>query len=148
MRRSTTDICYTGMFDRGSLARHVQNCYTYTDPAPMLVEVNCVNENFCLTFTQKFTTDRYVKAFRELLEQHGIACTEIEETELIRTFRHSISAQPRCIRFDVRDLGGRSVADRNRTLLVSSRLIHASHVWTHQIDIFLRIMSEKRTRGT
>ncbi len=60
----------------------------------MLVEVNCVNENFCLTFTQKFTTDRYVKAFRELLEQYGIACTEIEETELIRTFLHSISAQP------------------------------------------------------
>ena len=53
------------------------------NPTPMLVEVNCVNENFCLTFTQKFTTDKYVKAFRELLEQRGIACTEIEETEFI-----------------------------------------------------------------
>lgn len=49
----------------------------------MLMEVNCVNENFCLTFTQKFTTDKYVKAFRELLEQYGIACTEIEETKFI-----------------------------------------------------------------
>ena len=46
MRRSTVDICYTGMFDRGSLARHIQNCYTYADPTPMLVEVNCVNEKF------------------------------------------------------------------------------------------------------
>ena len=48
-----------------------------------LVEVNYVNENFCLSFTQKFATDRYVKAFRELLEQYGIACTEIEETKFI-----------------------------------------------------------------
>jgi len=46
MRRSTVDICYTGMFDRGSLARHIQNCYTYADSTPMLVEVNCVNEKF------------------------------------------------------------------------------------------------------
>ena len=83
MRRSTVDICYTGMFDRGSLARHVQNCCAYADWTSTLVDVNCVNENFCLTFTQKFTTDRYVKAFRELLEQRGIACTEIEETEFI-----------------------------------------------------------------
>lgn len=83
MRRSTADISYIGMFDRGSLARHVQNCYAYADWTSTLVEVNCVNENFCLTFTQKFTTDRYVKAFRELLEQRGIACTEIEETEFI-----------------------------------------------------------------
>ena len=29
----------------------------------MLVEVNCVNENFCLTFTQKFTTDKYVNCW-------------------------------------------------------------------------------------
>lgn len=71
------------MFDRGSLARHVQNCCAYADWTSTLVEVNCVNENSCLTFTQKFTTDRYVKAFRELLEQRGIACTEIEETEFI-----------------------------------------------------------------
>lgn len=42
MRRSTADICYTGMFDRGSLARHIQNCYTYADPTPLLVEVNYV----------------------------------------------------------------------------------------------------------
>lgn len=83
MQRSTADISYIGMFDRGSLARHVQNCYAYADWMSTLVEVNCVNENFCLTFTQKFTTDRYVKAFRELLEQRGIACTEIEETEFI-----------------------------------------------------------------
>ena len=67
------------MFDRGSLARHVQNCYAYADWTSTLVEVNYVNENFCLSFTQKFATDRYVKAFRELLEQYGIACTEIED---------------------------------------------------------------------
>ena len=46
MRRSTADISYTGMFDRGSSARHIQNCYTYADPTPMLVEANCVNEKF------------------------------------------------------------------------------------------------------
>lgn len=46
MRCSTADISYTGMFDRGSLARHVQNCYAYADPTPMLVEANCVNEKF------------------------------------------------------------------------------------------------------
>lgn len=83
MRCSTADISYTGMFDRGSLARHVQNCYAYADWTSTLVEVNYINENFCLSFTQKFATDRYVKAFRELLEQYGIACTEIEETKFI-----------------------------------------------------------------
>ena len=83
MRCSTADISYTGMFDRDSLARHVQNCYAYADWTSTLVEVNYVNENFCLSFTQKFATDRYVKAFRELLEQYGIACTEIEETKFI-----------------------------------------------------------------
>lgn len=83
MRCPTADISYTGMLDRGSLARHVQNCYAYADWTSTLVEVNYVNENFCLSFTQKFATDRYVKAFRELLEQYGIACTEIEETKFI-----------------------------------------------------------------
>lgn len=46
MRCSTADISYTGMFDRGSLVRHVQNCYAYADWTSTLVEVNYVNENF------------------------------------------------------------------------------------------------------
>ena len=82
MQRATANISYTGKFEWGAVEKHIRSCYTYADAASMLIEVNCVNGKFCFAFTQKFASDCYVKAFRALLEQYGISCTELEMKKL------------------------------------------------------------------
>lgn len=82
----TADISYVGRVDWGGMEKHIKSCYTYTDIASLIVEINYVNGMFFYAFTQRFDDDCYVREFCNIMDKYGIEHTDIESMELYKNY--------------------------------------------------------------
>lgn len=83
-RGVTAAISYVGKIDWGSMEKHIKSCYSYTDIASLIIEINYANGMFYYAFTQRFDDDCYAREFCNILDQYGIEHTDIKSMELYK----------------------------------------------------------------
>lgn len=80
---STCVISYVGKIEWGGLAPFIESVYTFAFGHVML-EINATEKNFCISFQTVHQHERYVNAFRKILDEEGLSYTigEFENRKL------------------------------------------------------------------
>ena len=68
---STYVISYVGKIEWGGLAPYIKGVYSITS-GHVMVEVNATEENFCLSFQTVYHHEKYVEAFKKILDEERL----------------------------------------------------------------------------
>jgi hypothetical protein len=68
-------VSYIGKPNFGECEQQIDGCYMYgADATGLSVQMSAVGEYITLVFQQNFETDKYVKAFTDIIAEIGLAC--------------------------------------------------------------------------
>ena len=68
------NFSYVGNSEWGELEPYIKRAYTVILPNRLAVEINTAGGKFCVCWMQTFAGDKYVRAFKEILDEIKIDC--------------------------------------------------------------------------